>query len=178
MAERKTAFTWTTLLTPAQVREALEARVHAGPVVAVDFGLGRRDDKEFRGKVSDAGFSIMRRVLGRNSFVPIVTGEVRAVPQGAEVAVSMALPRHVSIFFALWALAAAGVLGWFVFTLPPEVPVTPVLTLAPFPLLAVALVAWVYRREVNRARDFLRALLPPAGPASATVNHEAASASG
>ncbi|MEW5740374.1 MAG: hypothetical protein AB1938_15705 [Myxococcota bacterium] len=164
MADSRTNFTLTTLFSPAQVREVLAEAVHEGPLFSLDLSFKRTADKEYRGELSEAGFRIIRRTAGRNSFVPVVTGEVRALAQGAEVKVSMALPKTVSFIIGLWTFLAMGVLAWFIVALPPDAPRTIVLAFAPFPLLAMVLALVVFNREVSRAASFLKSVLPPALP--------------
>lgn len=166
MASSKTTFTLLTVLSAEQVRDALAAAVHPGPLFSIELSLARTDDKEFRGKVSEAGFEIIRRTAGRNSFVPVVRGKIRAVTQGAEVQVSMALPKTVSLVLALWTALATAVLVWFIAALPPDTPLTVILVFAPFPLLALVLALVVFNREVARATNFLKGLLPPVLPSA------------
>jgi hypothetical protein len=164
MAAHETSFTLKTVLTPEQVREALSQRVQPGELMALDLGGRAADAKEFRGEVTAAGFKLVRRALGRNSFVPIVTGVVRESGSGAEVAVTMALPLPVTVFVATWTAIAAGVLLWLIATLPAEAALGPVVAFLPFPLVAPAVGWLVFRREVEQATRFLNACLPPAAP--------------
>lgn len=166
MAPSKTSFAWTTALTPEQVREALAQHVQPGALLS--FELGARDDadKPFRGEVGDGTFAIIRRAMGRNSFVPIVRGVVSADPAGARVEVSMALPRVVLTFMAVWTLVAFGAVAWLLRTLPPEGSRLPLLVFSPMPAIG-PLVAWlVFHAEVRRATELLKGWLPPADAAA------------
>jgi hypothetical protein len=173
MAARETHFTWKTGLTPEQVRDALAQRVQPGELLALELGGRSADGKEYRGEVTAAGFKLVRRALGRNSFVPIVTGVVRASGNGAEVEVTMALPLAVTVFVAAWTAIAAGVLLWLIATMPEDAGLAPVLAFLPFPLVAPAVGWLVFSREVRQATEFLKACLPTmstdAAPAAAAA---------
>jgi len=160
MAASDTRFTMKTTLTPEQVRAALEAKVLAGPLLSFELGPRGGDPKQFRGELRDTGFTLVRRAVGRSSFAPIVTGTVRAVDGGSEVEVKLALPAQVTLFVAAWTLVAAGVLLWFIASLPPEAPLAPALALLPLPILAPAVGWLVFNHEVRVATAFLRATLP------------------
>lgn len=159
MAERGAKYTLTTRLTPVQVREALAATVVEGPLWTMELS-GGSDGRAFRGEVRDSGFRLVRRVVGRNSFVPVVTGEVREAPGGAEVQVTMALPPLAVAFVAGWVAVTAGLLVWFIATLPRGASPGPALALLPFPLVAPG-IGWVmFNHEVRQATRFLEATLP------------------
>ncbi|MEW6432953.1 MAG: hypothetical protein AB1730_15730 [Myxococcota bacterium] len=161
MAADKTSFAWTTALTPAQVREALAQRVQPGALLSFEIGARGDADKPFRGEVGDGTFAIIRRAMGRNSFVPIVRGVVSAAPAGARVEVSMALPRAVLTFISAWTLVAFGAVAWLLWALPVEASLTPVLLFTPLPAIG-PLVAWlVFNAEVRRATGMLKGWIPP-----------------
>lgn len=171
MAQGTTSFTWTTTLSVEQVRDALAQRVQPGKLLA--FELGDADTgRPFRGEVGDAGFRIIRRGVWRNTFVPVLTGVVRAEGTGAQVDVRLALPGAVIGFIVAWTAIAVGAAAWLVLSLPPEVAMLPALAILPMPIVG-PLIGWLmFNAEARRAMKLLREWLP--APSSGDAAPDAA----
>lgn len=100
-------FTITTSLTPAQVRHKLSEVVE--PVRGFR-SYWHRSQKPYQGQIGEHSFRISRILNYRNSFVPIVTGQIRPHGTGSEIAVSMKMHEVVIIFIILW-LSTVGHIG-------------------------------------------------------------------
>lgn len=61
-----------------------------------------QNSKLFSGEIGDRSFKISRILFYRNSFNPIIKGEISNCASGAEVTVSMGLPKVVIVFLAIW----------------------------------------------------------------------------
>jgi hypothetical protein len=57
------------------------------------------------GEVSDARFKFMRVIHGRNSFLPVITGEVVDTATGVELTATFRLHWLVAVFMVLWMCA-------------------------------------------------------------------------
>lgn len=112
---------------------------------------------EFRGRVSDSEFKIIKNILYRNSFLPIVKGKIEQKGTGTSVTISMRLHLLVMCFLSIW-FSGVG-LGCIVvisdlnaFTLP---------MLTPFGLLifGVVLVSGSFWYEASKQKRRLIELL-------------------
>lgn len=79
--------------------------------------LGRikmRSDHAYEGIVTDKGFEISRVIFYRNSFLPVIIGEVCDQPFGSEIHLTLRMNSVVIIFAMIWmgfvTLACLGVL--------------------------------------------------------------------
>lgn len=88
-----------TSLSEAEVAERLRGIVEPGSPFLAPFW---RSNRLFRGEVSPQGFKVMRIILYRNSFLPVVSGTFEPGPSGARVAVTMRPMRPMQVFLALW----------------------------------------------------------------------------
>jgi hypothetical protein len=66
------------------------------------FGLPPRNAVPFFGKVTPAGFKIMRVVRGRDSFNPVLYGQFSSIGQHTRIRVVMTLHPLVWGFLAFW----------------------------------------------------------------------------
>lgn len=67
--------------------------------------LGRikmRSDYKYEGTISDKGFEISRIIFYRNSFLPVIIGEVRDQPFGSELDLTLRMNWLVIIFAMIW----------------------------------------------------------------------------
>src|SRR5262245_20489738 len=67
-----------------------------------------RDHKPYEGKISPNGFKILRIIRHRDSFRPVIIGNVRSERVGSAIEVVLRLHVVVAAFMTLW-LGAAGV---------------------------------------------------------------------
>lgn len=65
------------------------------------------DKTLFKGKVEDDNFKIHKRIIYRNSFLPILHGEIDPVPGGTRIAIKMKLHKFTQAFLLFWSLMAA-----------------------------------------------------------------------
>ena len=62
------------------------------------------DEYRFEGEVSGSGFKIMRNPGYRNSFMPVISGEINSGGRGARIAIRMTLRPGVIFFLGLFGL--------------------------------------------------------------------------
>lgn len=151
---------WRTALSPEQAKDALAADVKPGGLLALDL---HRDTRRFRGEVGAGSFRIVRRVQTRNSFTPVVEGQVAAIPGGAEVKVSLYLHRSVLFFVAAWFVVATVIAVSLVAMTRSEAPAI-IYSVLLFPLIA-PLIAWLgFSMEVPRTVELVQEKLPVQAP--------------
>lgn len=61
-----------------------------------------RSDYMFEGKITDKGFEISRIIFYRNSFLPVMIGEVRDQSFGSEIDLTLRMNWLVIVFGILW----------------------------------------------------------------------------
>lgn len=155
-------FTLTTPLTPAQVRQVLEASVRRS--AALSYLELRRwtHGPALVGETRDDGFTLRRRRIGRGAFVPDVHGEVRASATGSEVLVRVAIPRSVVALTVGFTALFAGLLVAAMLAMPADAPKGPAATLFMIPAVIPIATGATLRRETRFAREFLAKCLAPA----------------
>ena len=151
-----------TALTPQQVHQALERATKPGGLLAFDVPGRHGDGREFRGQVNDRAFRVIRRVQYRNSFTPVIEGQVSEHEHGSELRLSLSVHPLAQMFLIGWTTIAA-VVVFMVFQrmlLGAEGVAAPYyLAMLPF---SAALVAWLaFKAEVPRIEGYFRAHLPP-----------------
>jgi hypothetical protein len=108
------------ITSPLKREDALAAMAkHVEPVSWFRFGWpNSANDKRFEGEVTIDGFNV-RRVMGyRNSFMPVVRGEVQSAGAMSRIIVTMRPFIFVIVFCAIWCVAVitgltAGSQIWF-----------------------------------------------------------------
>jgi len=146
---------------PDQVAEALNREVKPGTMMQLDFGGG--DSRQFRGEVRPNSFRIVRRVQFRNSFAPIIEGQVGEISGGSEVKMSLFVPTSLLLFVIIWTVLTAGAAMLVVQQMMLEMALERVLTfaMATIPLVGMA-VSWLgFSLEANNSERVLKGLLPP-----------------
>jgi len=63
--------------------------------------------QEFSGTVTADGFIVSRRVLSRNSFVPVIRGRLEWAPGRTRIRITMRLNLSVLVFWILWLMSVA-----------------------------------------------------------------------
>jgi hypothetical protein len=117
---------------------------HRGRSIVVDSPLGveeltRRLGLAFDGTIADGRFRMMRRVRGRNSFRPVVDGQIQAGAGGSRLHVRLRLHPLILAIGAVFALMAGTVAA----AASPDIPAvggSPLLAL----VLAMAAVACLF----------------------------------
>ena len=73
--------------------------------------FGPKTSQEFSGTVTPDGFIVSRRVLSRNSFVPVITGRLEWLPGRTRIRITMRLNWFVlAVWFLFMTFAASGLL--------------------------------------------------------------------
>lgn len=121
-------------------------------------------DKFFKGEVTQDSFKISRRITSRNSFLPIITGEIIGNSTCTMVKIKMGLLYYVKIFMIVWfsfvvfhGFLARNLGGTFEETdnYPLYLPIFNI-----FMLFAGALgISWSYGHECKKAKKKLNELL-------------------
>jgi hypothetical protein len=70
--------------------------------------------KEFTGKVSENGFTLVRIIHYRNSFLPVLYGKFKMVDKLARIDIHMTLHPGVAIFALFW----LGIVGYWLINSP------------------------------------------------------------
>ncbi|MGD1850399.1 MAG: hypothetical protein ACFCBU_07255 [Cyanophyceae cyanobacterium] len=139
---------------PSQVAQRLNGAI--APYRGLQ--LLKRVTKPFLGQSSDNGFEIRRHIHYRNSFLPIVTGQYAATPQGTRVIVTMQLHPLVIVFIILWSSIWFPVFTMLLLTAEDSDRQFAMLALA-MPLVSWIIVHRVFEFEANQAETFLRKTL-------------------
>lgn len=161
MALFRRAATLRTMARPQQVHEALEREVKPGSML--QFDLGVRDARQFRGEVHPQGFRIVRRVQFRNSFAPILEGRVTEIDGGSQIALELFVPTSLLLFVVAWTVLAALAAMVLVQQMVLEQSVEWAMTaaMATIPLLGLC-VAWLgFSIEATSSQRVLKGLWPP-----------------
>lgn len=70
------------------------------------------DDKDYFGDIDDDSFSIVRRIRGRNSFLPVILGDITEGDDSTIISVTMRLHIMIMIvFFAIVSIIAGGAMS-------------------------------------------------------------------
>lgn len=92
-----------TLVTKLPAAEVLQ-RISDNTIAKrpVNFFGYSKTDKKFEGLVSENGFKITPIINYRNSFLPVITGEVSSFLSKTHVRIRMEMPGAVKAFMLLW----------------------------------------------------------------------------
>lgn len=143
--------------------EAVLARLEK--IVAHGWFFLKNPPQPFRGTVSGRHFKIVRLLetfMGlrkRNSWQPVIVGDVVPAADGTEVRVVMRPHAVVAVFTALWFAAVLSGVGWFLriaFRDGLEASGGGLLGTCAMAAFGYALVSWSFWSEVNRAKGLLR----------------------
>jgi hypothetical protein len=127
--------------------------------------FSKRPDKPYEGQITRNSFSISRIINYRNSFLPIIKGDVETFAGQTHIKIKMRPPLPVLIFISVW-LSITGLVA-LVMTLiliakltrqlPPDL--SP-LNIIPFVMLffGVALCYFAFNKERKIAKTFLQDL--------------------
>ena len=149
------SLTITTSLTCSEVLRRLDEVVTFPKLFRV-----ARPAKPYEGTISDKTFRINRIIIGRNSFLPIIKGEIHPQPFGCSIKIRMSLHEIVTAFLILW-LWTTGSIGMFsLFAWLVEPSVGPIF----LPILGMFIFGWLvclipFKIEAKAATKFLSILL-------------------
>lgn len=98
--------TYKTKLTATEVLQRLEDSIE--PVKVLRLGLfNRSETKPYQGKVAGSTFNISRIITYRNSFLPMINGNIENTFDGSLIKVKMRLHVAVIVFLCIW----CGIMG-------------------------------------------------------------------
>lgn len=86
-------------------KEALLAHLQNEIEAEKSFGIGFNRisyGKPYIGKIYHTQFEIKRAINYRNSFLPIIKGEIKDGISGSKIEVKMGLPDFVKVFMCIW----------------------------------------------------------------------------
>jgi hypothetical protein len=93
-------------LTPGEVEEVLRKLVRPKGSFFHDLDIPVGSGPPFVGRVEGNRFKFHRVITGRNSFLPIISGQIVATDEGAVLRGTMRLAIVVAVFMAFWISAA------------------------------------------------------------------------
>ncbi|MEG4924126.1 hypothetical protein Q5690_27180 [Microcoleus sp. F10-D1] len=106
------SLTITTSLTFSEVLRRLDEVVTTPKLFRVTLPFGPPPAKPYEGTVSGKKFKINRIIIGRNSFIPIIEGDIHPQKFGCYIKIRMSLHKIVLGFMILW-LWTTGSIGMF-----------------------------------------------------------------
>ncbi|MCC3407991.1 MAG: hypothetical protein JGK17_20855 [Microcoleus sp. PH2017_10_PVI_O_A] len=154
------SLTITTSLTFSEVLQRLDEVVTPPKLFRITLPFGPPPAKPYEGTISGNTFKINRIITGRNSFLPIIKGEIYSQPFGCSIKIKMSLHNIVIAFMILW-LWTTGSIGMFaLFAWFVEPSVGPIFV----PILGMFLFGWLlclipFRIEAKSAIRFISILL-------------------
>ena len=91
----------TTNLTNQEVRSVLRAHIRPKKIFRIGFNK-KKGNKLFEGNFEQDRFEIQRIIIGRNSFIPQINGQIRPYNRGTKLIASLKINKLVSIFMIFW----------------------------------------------------------------------------
>ncbi|MEG3843181.1 hypothetical protein [Microcoleus sp. herbarium14] len=154
------SLTITTSLTFSEVGRRLDEVVTPPKLFRIILPFAPPPAKPYEGTISGNTFKINRIVIGRNSFFPIIKGDIHSQPFGCSITIRMSLHKIVVAFMILW-LWTTGSIGMFaLFAWLVEPSVGPIF----LPILGMFVFGWLlclipFKIEAKSATKFLCILL-------------------
>jgi len=96
------SLTITTSLTFSEVLRRLDEVVTPPKPFRITLPFGPPPVKPYEGTISGNTFRINRIITGRNSFIPIIKGDIHSQPFGCSIQLSMNLDLAVIVFMIVW----------------------------------------------------------------------------
>lgn len=152
--------TITTSLTLSEVVSRLDEVVTPPKLFRINLPFGPPPTKPYEGTISGKRFKINRIIIGRNSFIPIIEGDIHTQNFGCYIKIRMSLHKIVLGFMILW-LWTTGSIGMFsLFAWLVEPSVGPIF----LPILGMFIFGWLlclipFKIEAKAAIKFLSILL-------------------
>lgn len=154
------SLTITTSLTFSEVLQRLDEVLTPPKLFRITLPFGPPPAKPYEGTISGNTFKISRIITGRNSFLPIIKGEIYSQSFGCSIKIRMSLHKIVLAFMILW-LWTTGFIGMFsLFAWYVEPSVGAIF----LPILAMFFLGWLlclipFKIEAKAATKFLSILL-------------------
>lgn len=106
--------TYKTALSVDEVRQRLSESVEPKKFFRMTGVFGNKKHLPYEGTIGKNSFQINRIIHYRNSFLPQITGDIRASGSGSVIDVKMQLHVLVWVFVAIWCTGVGGALIAFV----------------------------------------------------------------
>lgn len=149
----------TTDLSFPKVLQRLDEVVDSPKKFRITLPFGSLPPKPYEGTIYGKTFQISRVISGRNSFIPLIEGEIYPQPFGCYININMSLHKIVLAFmiFWLWTTGSIGIFALFAWFVEPSIgPIfIPLLGMFIFGLLLCVI---PFKIEVKMATKFLVAL--------------------
>jgi hypothetical protein len=154
----------TSRLSVDEVKSRLAANIE--PKKSFGFSMyNSSPNKPYEGKISGNTFTISRIINYRNSFLPVITGDISSFHGKTQIKVKMQPETFVLIFMSLWlgivGLVCLGIVlaGLFQFRQVLQNGFSPMI-LIPFGMLLFGclLTTFAFKPESKKSKDFLVAL--------------------
>ncbi|MEP6794119.1 MAG: hypothetical protein ABJB16_07325 [Saprospiraceae bacterium] len=107
-------FSFSSKLNASEITDRLLAITEAEKFIRIPL-FNDAETKMYEGQITDQNFSIRRLIKYRNSFLPRIKGEIKAVGNGTRIDVRMRLHVVIIIFVIFWCTMVG--IGCFVFIL-------------------------------------------------------------
>ena len=149
----------TTDLSFSKVLQKLDEVVDTPKIFRITLPFGPPPPKPYEGTIYGKTFKISRIISGRNSFLPLIEGEIYPQPFGCYININMSLHKIVLAFMLLWlwTTGSIGIFALFAWFAEPSIgPIfIPVLGMFIFGLLLCII---PFKIEAKIATKFLVAL--------------------
>jgi len=148
-----------TTLKPHEIRDRLHSRMAYSRLRTLN------GDDTYEGKVTEERFKINRVIGYRNSFLPIIEGEIKLSGSLTQVDIKMRMHLFVNVFFGIWmsgvALVCLVMLLVALFPFPWQERSFNPSILIPFGMLVFgwSLAFFAFKFESRRSKKFLNELL-------------------
>jgi hypothetical protein len=146
------------LISPLKQEDALKKLAAAVTIGPTSLFASSRQDKYYQGKISGYSFEITRIIGYRNSFRPVIIGEISSY-LGSEINIVMRMNMAVIIFCCVW---MGGVLIAAIATLAAQINSGKFLLpgLIPFAMLLLGYILFTggFKYESIKAKKFLKEL--------------------
>ncbi|WP_240410171.1 hypothetical protein [Flavisolibacter nicotianae] len=152
-----------TQLTQDEVRNRIESVTEPRKSFRL---ISKKSEKPYQGKLVSDSFVISRIISGRNSFLPVIKGNISAYAGRTEISIRMRPVVAVLIFMTFWlgavgfvcvGIIVSGILQFRQLTIHSFSPVA----LIPFGMFAFGygLLILSYRAESHKSKTYLKQLL-------------------
>ncbi|MEG4505297.1 hypothetical protein QUA81_16050 [Microcoleus sp. F6_B4] len=154
------SLTITTSLTFSEVLHRLDEVVTTPKLFRVTLPFGSPPAKPYEGTISGKKFKINRIIIGRNSFIPIIEGDIHPQKFGCYIKIRMSLNKIVLglMILWLWTTGSIGMFALFAWLVEPSVGAIFI------PILGMFILGWLlclipFKIEAKAAIKFLCILL-------------------
>lgn len=85
-----------------EIKSRLQEHINLKYYTAFQKTQNNTSEKPYEGNIIENKFSINRVIEHRNSFLPLITGEITSKLTGSEIHIKMQLNKFTKIFISLW----------------------------------------------------------------------------